>query len=177
MDEKSKALQLAALRSLGQLQYQKALPEIRPFLDEPDPRLRRTAAITLGYLKDRASMPKLLEIAGDDESPLVRPAAVEALGLIGDAQVIDKLLPFVDDSNAYLRAALAHALSSLDGDTPEVQEALIKLLDDDVRHVAIAAERALASCDHPHDAPEASDACPEPDRQHVSWLRRFLGRA
>jgi hypothetical protein len=58
-----------------------------------------------------------------------------------------KLLPFVDDSNAYLRAALAHALSSLDGSTPEVRQALVKLSDDDVRHVALAAERALANCD------------------------------
>ena len=175
-DDKSRTLQLAALRSLGQLQVQATVPAIRAFLDEPDPRLRRTSAVTLGLLRDSASTTKLLAMAQDDTSPLVRPAAVEALGLIGDSRMIDALLPFVDDSNAYLRAALAHALSSLDGSTPEVHQALIKLSDDDVRHVAIAAERALANCGTLSLPTDRSEACPEPDRRHLSWLRRFLGR-
>jgi HEAT repeat protein len=175
-DDRSRMLQLTALRSLGQLRYRKAVPEIRAFLDEPDPRLRRTAAVTLGVLKDNASSTRLLKMARDDESPLVRPAAVEALGLIGDPAMIRSLLPFVNDSNAYLRAALAHALSSLDGSTSEVRQALVRLRDDDVRHVAIAAERALANCDVIREPADVSAACPEPDRQHISWLRRFLGK-
>ncbi len=178
-DDKSKSLQLSALKSLGQLRYHKAVPAIRPFLDAPDPRMRRTAAMTLGNLRDRDSVARLLRMARDDDSPLVRPAAVEALGLIGDRRTIEKLLPFVDDSNAYLRAALAHALSTLDGQTPAVIDALRRLQDDKVRHVAIAAERALANCQPlmgEQDVAQEPDQCPAPERQHVSWLRRFLGR-
>ena len=177
-DEKSRGLQLAALKSLGQLEYRKAIPKVRCHLDAPDPRLRRTAALTLGALRDSDATAALLQMAREDDSPLVRPAAVEALGYIGDPGMIEALLPLVDDSNAYLRAALAHALSTLDGDTPQVQVALHKLREDRVRHVAIAAERALANCDAPdreHD-PDV-DACPEPDRRHLSWLKRFLGRS
>jgi len=182
-DDKSRNLQLTALKSLGDLGCRQASPAIRPFLDEPDPRLRRTAALTLGVLKDREATPRLLAMARDDESPLVRPSAVEALGQVGDASLIGQLLPFVDDSNAYLRAALARALSTLDGDTPEVRAVLVQLQQDTVRHVAIAAERALAHCDTPvrtrkkqeEEVPDP-DACPEPDKRHVSWLRRFLGR-
>jgi len=110
----------------------------------------------------------------------VRPSAVEALGLVGDASVVPQLLTFVGDSNAYLRAALAHALGALDGNTQEVQAALLTLQQDTVRHVAIAAERALAKCDTSLDArpgeASASDSCPEPEKKHISWLRRFLGR-
>ncbi len=120
-------------------------------------------------------MTTLLKMAREDESPLVRPAAVEAIGLVGDPRMIDKLLPFVDDGNAYLRAALAHALSSLDGSTPQVRRALQKLSGDSVRHVAIAAERALANCAGFEGSPVEGSG-PEPDTQHISWLRRFLGR-
>lgn len=180
-DERSKNLQLAALRSLAQLKYQQAIPTVRQFLDGPDPRLRRTAALTLGLLQDRGAKDKLLMLAREDDSPLVRPAAVEALGMVGDAQVIDSLLPLVNDGNAYLRAALAHALGNLDGSTPLVHEALLLLQEDKVRHVVIAAERALANCalgDVMHSTKQVQepDACPEPEKRHVSWLRRFLGR-
>jgi HEAT repeat protein len=179
-DNKSKNLQLASLRSLGKLGYHDAIPAVRPFLNADDPRLRRTAVLTLGALQDSGATPQLLEMAKGDESPLVRPAAVEALGQIGNAEMIDKLLQFLDDSNAYLRAALAHALGRLDGNTPEVQEALLTLKEDKVRHVAIAAQRALDQCGvlpEENAAAEAeADACPEPEKQHVSWLRRFLGR-
>jgi HEAT repeat protein len=180
-DERSKNLQLAALRSIGQLRYQKAIPAVRQFLDTPDPRLRRTAALTVGLLQDRGATNRLLRMAREDDSPLVRPAAVEALGMVGDVEMIEQLLPLISDGNAYLRAALAHALSSLDGSTPAVREALLQLQQDKVRHVVIAAERALANCaaedvmHNANDAPEPA-ACPEPDRRHVSWLRRFLGR-
>ncbi|MGC9348230.1 MAG: HEAT repeat domain-containing protein [Anaerolineae bacterium] len=175
-DDKSKNLQLASLRSLGKLGYRDAIPAVRPFLNADDPRLRRTAVLTLGALQDRDVTPKLLEMAKGDESPLVRPAAVEALGQVGDAEMIEKLLPFLDDGNAYLRAALAHALSRLDGDTPRVQEALQTLKEDKVRHVAIAAQRALDQCADVADEDAEEDSCPEPEKQHVSWLRRFLGR-
>ncbi len=179
LDVQSRSLQLAALKSLGQLHYQDALPAVRAFLDSADPRLRRTAALTLGALGDERAISHLLEIARTDESHLVRPAAVEALGMVGDEDLLDQLLPFVDDSNAYLRAALAHALSSLDGGTPAVRSALETLSDDKVRHVSIAAQRALANCEVPGANPsdqEGDESCPEPDKKHLSWLRRFLGR-
>jgi HEAT repeat protein len=177
-DEKSKNLQLAALKSLGQLGRDESTPAVRELLSAADPRIRRTAVLAVGALGDVGSTELLLEIARDDESPLVRPAAVEALGQVGDPRVIEELLPLADDGNAYLRAALAYALSSLDGDTPQVRAVLRQLQNDSVHHVAIAAERALANCSLPDpDADERVDDCPAPEKGHMSWLRRFLGRA
>jgi HEAT repeat protein len=176
--DKSVNLELAALKSLGRIKYRKALPAVREFLTSPDPRLRRTAALTVGNLDDATAIPTLLEMAYNDSSPLVRPAAIEALGSIGDKALIPQLLPLVDDSNAYLRAALAHTLSALDGTTPEVQRALKKLAQDQVEHVAFAAQRALNACERRNGKGSAETAaCPEPTPKQISWLRRFLGRA
>lgn len=176
--DKSVNLELAALKSLGRIKYRKALPTVREFLTSSDPRLRRTAALTVGNLGDATTIPTLLEIAYNDSSPLVRPAAIEALGILGDKSLIPQLLPLVDDSNAYLRAALAHTLSTLDGTTPEVQRALKKLSQDQVEHVAFAAQRALNACERKNGRrPVEPDACPDPTPKQLSWLRRFLGRA
>ena len=176
--DKSVNLELAALKSLGRIQYQPALPAVREFLTSPDPRLRRTAALTVGNLKDTTSIPTLLSMAYDDSSPLVRPAAIEALGTLGEKTLIPQLLPLVDDTNAYLRAALAHTLSVLDGATPEVHVALEKLAQDQVEHVAFAAQRALNACERKNGRRSVeSAACPEPTPKQISWLRRFLGRA
>ena len=176
--DKSINLELAALKSLGRIKYQAALPAVREFLTSPDPRLRRTAALTVGNLQDTMAIPTLLAMAYDDSSPLVRPAAIEALGALGDKALIPQLLPLVDDTNAYLRAALAHTLSALDGTTPEVQVALKKLAQDQVEHVAFAAKRALNACERKNGRrPVETAACPEPTPKQLSWLRRFLGRA
>lgn len=175
--DKSVNLELAALKSLGRIKYRQALPTVREFLDSPDPRLRRTAALTVGNLNDAAAIPTLLAMAYEDGSPLVRPAAIEALGMLGDKTLIPKLLPLADDTNAYLRAALAYALSALDGATPDVQRALKKLAQDQVEHVAFAAQRALHDCER-HTGKQQVEpvVCPEPTRKQVTWLRRFLGR-
>lgn len=176
--DKSINLQMAALKNIGRLKYRDALPVVLTFLDSPDPRLRRNAALTVGYLNDSSAVPTLLAMAYEDASPLVRPAAVEALGMVGDGRLIPQLLPLVDDTNAYLRAALAYTLSILDGQTSEVQQALKKLSQDQVEHVTFAAQRALRNCDrYGGERPVEDTPCPEPPKKHVAWLRRFLGRA
>ena len=176
--DKSVNLQLSALKSLGQIKYRKALPAVREFLTSSDPRLRRAAVLTVGNFEDAASIPTLLEMAYNDNSPLVRPAAIEAMGILGDKTLIPQLLPLVEDSNAYLRAALVHTLSTLNGATPDVQRALKKLAQDQVEHVAFAAQRALNACEGKNGKrPVESEARPEPTPKQISWLRRFLGRA
>jgi len=167
----SASLRLAALRSLGRLACPGTASIIREFLTSGDPRLRRVAAITLGHLHNRDSIPKLIEIAREDPSPLVRPVAVEALGLIGDPRVLEHLVPLAKDTNAYVRAALSQALCLLDDGSPAVEQALKKLLGDEVHHVASAAQQAKEmQRERPHE--EINTVC-EPDKKG-SWLRRLL---
>ncbi len=172
LQDKSPSLQLAALKGLGQLRYRPAAPVIRGFLTDPDPRLRRMAARTLGQLQDREATPWLLQVAKEDPSPLVRPAAIAALGELGrNPDIIPDLIALVDDTNAYLRAALPTALKAVDGTSPEVQQALKRLRQDPVEHVAAAAQRACNLENHPIAPPEME----EPEASG-SWLRRLLRR-
>jgi HEAT repeat protein len=177
LEDKSISLRLSALKSLGQLHYTPAAPAVRTFFACPDPRLRRMAALTAGQLGDRTAAPMLLKLVDEDQSPLVRPAAVEALAFIGDASLLPRLYPLVDDTNAYIRAALAHTLAALDDGSPTVQATLLKLAEDKVEYVALAAQRALQA------RPEQSDRTPDAATPHPiadkkperSWLRRLLG--
>jgi HEAT repeat protein len=105
----STSLRLAALKSLGNLGYVEAAPDVRRMLSFVDPRVRRVAAHAAGKLKDHEAFPILVFMAREDSSPLVRPAAVEALTSLGDEQALEPLLALVADNNAYLRASLAFA--------------------------------------------------------------------
>jgi HEAT repeat protein len=177
--DKSINLQLAALKHLGRLKYHESLPAIREFLVASDPRLRRTAVLAIGQLKDKGAVPELLTMAYEDESPLVRPAAVEALGMVGDETMVAKLLPLVDDTNAYLRATLADVLCTLDGHMPDVRRALVQLTSDQVEHVANAAQRALYKWTKKNETERAAEAALQQvaDKKQPSWFKRILGRA
>ncbi len=171
LGDPSSSLRLAALRSLGRLSCSGTAPVVREFLTSVDPRLRRVAAITLGHLRDRDSIPQLITMAREDPSPLVRPVAVEALGLIGDPRVLEHLMPLAKDTNAYVRAALSQALCLLDDGSPAVERALKKLLEDEVHHVASAAQQAKET--QRENARDQIAATCEPDKRG-SWLRRLL---
>lgn len=173
----STSLRLAALRSLADLEYEQALPVVRSLLSDPDPRIRRDAALTLGRLGDREAIPHLLSLVREDPSPLVRPAAVEALAMVGDGLVLEELLPLVEDPNAYLRAALAKALCSLGSVSPKAREALRRLARDQVQHVATAAERSLQQLEKAKTKGEPQ-SCTDSDfeEQERSWLRWLLDR-
>ena len=173
---RSAGLRLAALRSLRELRYAEATSDVREFLASPDPRLRREAALTAARLGDNTATPYLLTMAREDASPLARPAAVEALGYVQDADVLPQLLPLVDDVNAYVRAALAPTLVALYDGSPEVRQALARLAEDKVRHVAASARDALAALE-PNVVEEdlvAESALPLEASREIGWLQRLL---
>lgn len=180
LEDRSASLRLAALKSLGSLRCVETALRVRTFLLDPDPRIRRTTALTLGELQDLEAASQLVEMALNDPSPLARPAAIEGLALLGDPAVLPRILPLAEDTNAYLRASLAQALVYLGNGASVVQETLERLAQDRVAHVAAAAERSLeqlARGEVHTAAPEAHRATEveEPVKEDVSWFRRFLG--
>lgn len=186
LEDRSANLRLAALKSLGRLKYRPAAPTVHKFLSSPDPRMRRTATLAIGYLEDATAVNQLLSIAREDGSSLVRPAAVQALGRVGNETIISELLPLVEDTNAYLRAALAETLTALaiDGEEPAVRAALKQLAEDQVEHVAKVARSALIALDHRDYAEvdinptgrEVLSEEPAIAAAATSWLRRVLRR-
>ena len=176
----STSLRLAALKSLGNLGYVEAAPDVRRLLSFVDPRVRRIAARAAGQLKDHEAFSILVFMAREDPSPLVRPAAVEALTSLGDERTLEPLLALVADNNAYLRASLAFALCALDDGSPAVRQALERLTQDKVGHVAAATQQALQdrhtrSQPQPPATPASLPVCAANPRE-TSWLRRLLHR-
>lgn len=72
---------------------------------------RSEAALALGLLHDRESVPHLTTLL-DDEHEQVRAAAIDALGQIGDPAVIPALLARMSDPTRHERARVVQALRS-----------------------------------------------------------------
>ncbi len=93
---------------------------------------------------------------------------------------MEPLLALVADNNSYLRASLAFALCALDDGSPAVRQALERLAQDKVEHVAAATRQALQdrrsrSQPQPPATPVSSPVCAANQRE-MSWLRRLFQR-
>lgn len=66
-------------------------------LQNPSPTIRANAALTLGRVKSRDSVPYLLDLLQDEEA-LVRASASEALGRIGDKISVEPLVLLIQDN-------------------------------------------------------------------------------
>ena len=93
---------------------------IRTAREDDDPRVRATAADSLGKLGTDAAVPTLTEIAADyDEASSVREAAVRSLGSLDarDAvQVLGNLLEGYDCATTALQEEAAWALGEIGGE-------------------------------------------------------------
>jgi hypothetical protein len=75
-------------------------------------KVRVEAALILGRLKDRRSVPSLVSALGDNH-PAVRATAAQALGRIGDPVARDALVRARQDSNRFVRRMANEALRAL----------------------------------------------------------------
>jgi cyclophilin family peptidyl-prolyl cis-trans isomerase/HEAT repeat protein len=76
---------------------------------DPDPRLRRRAAMAVGRVGLREGVPLLTPLLADPDAD-VRHAAAFALGLIGDTTAAPTLLPLLTGADPLLRGRAAEAL-------------------------------------------------------------------
>ena len=99
--------------------------ELDRYLADPDPGLRRRAALAAGRVGDPASLPTLIQRMNDAE-PEVRQMAAFAMGLIGDKQAVERLLASLLDPEAVVKARAAEALGRI-GD-PRAAPAIAKMV-------------------------------------------------
>jgi HEAT repeat protein len=96
-----------AARELAGLAAPVSLETLRRALNDPDPRVRETAADGLGTLRDAAAEPLLIAGAKQEDWPLVRRAEIEALGRLCGVPGRDLLIRAVEkDVDDVRRAAL-----------------------------------------------------------------------
>jgi len=110
-------------------------------LSSNDWRVRHTAAMRLGLMKDNRAVDPLIRALSDNDH-LVREAATRALELMGDKQAVEPLIGALGDDSEWVRFPAAKALGTL-GDKRAV-DPLIKILSDDSSIVREAAANALA---------------------------------
>ncbi len=119
----------------------------RAALEDPDPEIRRRAFRMLAPLKDR----KVLDLAKKAiqdriESSAVQADAVAAWRAQGGVEAVKVLLPAAANVEAEVRAAIAEALGTVEGD--KAAEAVYEGLRDPSRLIRLAAVGALAGLRH-----------------------------
>lgn len=102
-------VQIAAVRTLGQMSTPEANIPLRAALDSPFAPIRAEAALALGRRDASRAVPRIRELLQDDE-PVVVAAALDALAWLGDGGVteaVGRALAHADDEvfQAGLRAA------------------------------------------------------------------------
>jgi HEAT repeat protein len=111
-------VQIAAVRTLGQLNTNQANAPLLTALDSPFPPIRAEAALALSRREAKGAIPRIRALL-EDEEPVVIAAALDALAWLGDSDVamaVERALSHADDEvfQAGLRAA--HTLPSRDAE-------------------------------------------------------------
>lgn len=102
-------VQIAAVRTLGQMSTNEANSPLRTALDSPFPPIRAEAALALGRRDASHAIPRIRDLLEDSE-PVVVSAALDALAWLGDSEVavaVERALSHPNDEvfQAGLRAA------------------------------------------------------------------------
>ena len=102
-------VQIAAVRTLGQMNTIEANAPLSTALDSPFPPIRAEAALALGRREASAAIPRIRALL-EDKEPVVIAAALDALTWLNDSEVaaaVDRALSHADDEvfQAGLRAA------------------------------------------------------------------------
>ena len=102
-------VQIAAVRTLGQLRTSEANAPLRTALDSPFPPIRAEAALALGRRDASTAIPQIRVLLEDPE-PVVIAAALDSLAWLGDSEVkaaVERALSHSDHEvfQAALRAA------------------------------------------------------------------------
>ncbi|SNY15285.1 HEAT repeat domain-containing protein [Paractinoplanes atraurantiacus] len=113
-------------------------------LDDPDPELRREAALGLDGSAE-AVAPLLDRVAGETEAA-VRDAMLTTLAAHDTAQVAEGLAVHLASDDAGLRTAVAETLATMPNSVPAL---LPRLIDDDDHDVRVMTAMVLADLPHP----------------------------
>jgi len=114
-------------------------------LDDPDPDVRREAALGLDGVAE--AVQPLLEQVGTEEAALVRDAMLTTLAAHDTDQVAAGLAPHLASDDAGLRTAVAEALATMPLSAPSIVPRLLEDPDHDVRVMT-----AMVLADLPHPA-------------------------
>jgi cyclophilin family peptidyl-prolyl cis-trans isomerase/HEAT repeat protein len=100
----------ALLRLEDERQLRSGGGDLLQLMQDPDPRLRRRAALAAGRVKLPEALPVLTTLLSSDPDPEVEQMAAFAIGLIGDASASDALTRALAEPNPVIQGRAAEAL-------------------------------------------------------------------
>jgi succinate dehydrogenase/fumarate reductase flavoprotein subunit/HEAT repeat protein len=146
------------LELLRLAETQPSLAELRPYLSDPDPRVRRAAIATLTETVPDGTGRALAEAAGDSSGAVRHAAAAGLRELVevlpcGDGPLLDALRDRLDSPDPVVRSAMLDVLARLRAGDPAPFAAA---LSDPDRRVRLRAVRGLAAAGHGHLVADAA---------------------
>ncbi|MDY7021416.1 MAG: HEAT repeat domain-containing protein [Cyanobacteriota bacterium] len=131
----------AAADAIGALKLTEAFDQLQQVYHETSEWLIKLSIVAaLGELGEPRGF-ELLEDALQGDNDLVRTVAIGAMGELKDSRAIPLLIPFASNPDWQIRHRVAQALIHL-GLTPETEDALQQLANDQVEAVAQAAQQS-----------------------------------
>src|SRR5574341_915229 len=100
--------------AFGKHENPRLIRPILPHLDDPNPNVRAAAAETLGHLRAREAVPRLIRLLTDEQ--WVRFSAVTALAELGDSAALAPLLRLVGQEDRAVAYAALEAIPALDAE-------------------------------------------------------------
>lgn len=137
-------VQIAAVRTLGQMSSRNANTPLRTALDSPFAPIRAEAALALGQRDASGAVPRIRELLEDDE-PVVVAAALDALAWLGDDVVPEAAARALDDEDDEVFQAGLRAASTLP--TREAEALLARGTDHPSWNVRMLAIKLLLELD------------------------------
>jgi len=137
-----------AVRQIGYSRDPTGIPYLINHLLDPNPNVQSEINSALNRLGTPAEI-ELLKTLNNETNPELQAAAAEALGKFGTKATIGALCEAIKSEHIPVRRAAINSLSRIGIVNPEIENALIKCLDDRESVVVKAAMRAIGSlkCD------------------------------
>ena len=135
---KAPIVRCVAAKQAGVLGRAGLVEDLEKLLSDEYYNVREYAALSLGALESKKSIPKLCEVKEDN---LTLAAVTEALGMIGSPKALPHLRELIKHESYRVRKNAAEAIGKIG--EKESQSELIKALTDDDYEVRVAAAKAL----------------------------------
>jgi HEAT repeat protein len=113
--EQSGALRTLIVLALGQIGDPSAAPALREALGNPREARQAEVISSLAALRDRESVPRLIDQLLEAPDPVIQHAAAIALGEIGDHDATLPLTAALHNGDLYVRLSAARGLTQLGG--------------------------------------------------------------
>lgn len=140
--EKVDAVKSAMIEALGTIGNPVAVATILGYVENPDPRIRKSCAFAFSRIADHHQTDKLIELSRDSVED-VRWMAVFAMARTGDSTALGRLQWCLKDSSSLARQYAARAIGEL-GDSTDLDDLTQRLQREDNDLVKINLIRSIA---------------------------------